>query len=103
MQSKGEWQMSTNKLMLKDRVLTRGGGNQRVVLDYDSGLIYQYQNPENVISAYVAGKGWVTKQAPYYRSGSWGRQGQGDKEGHSTVSNANDLLSAIATWRQVQW
>lgn len=87
--------MSTNKLLLKDGVLTKGGGNRRAVLCYDSGLIYQYDDPSNVLGIYDAGRGWVVRQRPYYSSGGWGSGSSGDGQGHYLIQHARDLVTAI--------
>lgn len=87
--------MSKNKILKKDGVIARGGGAQRAILCYDSGLIYQAADPENILGVYQPGKGWIVRKRPYYHSGGWGRSGSGDKEGHSTISNAMELARAI--------
>jgi hypothetical protein len=86
---------NSNKLMLNKGILTSGNGNRRVVLDFESCLIYQYQDPANVLAYYASGKGWVIRQRPSYHAGGWGRGGSGDAEGHYQISNAQSLLNAI--------
>jgi hypothetical protein len=87
--------MSTNKLLLNHGVLTKGNGSRRVVLCYDSGLIYQYADPSNILGIYSAGQGWVVLQKSYYHQGGWGSGSTGNAEGHYLISNARELVDAI--------
>lgn len=91
--------MSKNKLLVKDGVITKGGSDLRAVLCYDSGLIYQYDNPENILGMYQKGKGWIILEKPYYSSGGWGSGSSGDRKGHYLISNARELVDAISARR----
>lgn len=87
--------MSNNKLLTKHGVITTGGGSRRVVLCYDSGLIYQYQDPSNILGMYSLGQGWVVLESPDYHQGGWGNSSTGDAEGYYLISNAHQLINAI--------
>lgn len=87
--------MSQNKLSLKHEVITMGTGNRKAVLDYESGLVYQDERPENIIAMYQNGKGWIVIQKPYYSSGGWGSGSHGDGEGHYLVNHAQDMIISI--------
>lgn len=87
--------MSAKKILLKDRVLTCGAGSRRAVLDYESSLVYQYDEPSNVLAYYEPSKGWIIRDKPYYSSGGWGNGSSGDAEGHYLISNAYSILEAI--------
>lgn len=87
--------MSAKKILLKDRVLTSGAGSRRAVLDYESNLVYQYDEPSNVLAYFEPGKGWIIRDKPYYSSGGWGSGSSGDAEGHYLISNAYGMLEAI--------
>ena len=94
-QKQREKNMSQNKILLKEGVITSGSGFRRAVLDYDSGLVYQYDKPENVLAYYEGGKGWISKRKPTFYRGGWGNNSSGDSEGYYLQSNAEDLLRAI--------
>lgn len=87
--------MSESKILTKHRVITKGGGTNRVVLDPDAGIIYAYQNPDKVIGVFEKAKGWVLIKQPHYRQGSWGRPSSGDYEGNKRVENARNILQAL--------
>ena len=87
--------MSQNKMLLNHRVITKGGGNRRAVLDYDAGLVYAYAEPDRVLAMFQPGLGWVSVKVPFYTSGGWGRPGRGDADGNALVGNAQDLIRAI--------
>ena len=89
--------MSKNKIMLKDGVVSRGGGCRRVIMDYEAGLIYPYQEPDRIIGIYAAGRGWVFPMKPHYSPGGWGRHSTDDADGYRyhTIQNAEDLVRAI--------
>ena len=85
----------SNKMLLKEKVLTSGNGQERVVLDYDANLVYAYHNPEDVIAYFEPKKGWIIRNRPYYSSGGWGRGSSGNRYGYALVSNARSLLDSI--------
>jgi hypothetical protein len=87
--------MSSNKIMLKDQVLSKGGGARRVILDYTAGLIYSYLNPGHIVGVYESGKGWITLKSPAYHQGGWGNPSTGDADGYHTIENARSLVRAI--------
>jgi hypothetical protein len=87
--------MGTNKVMLKEGVISTGSGARRVILDYDSGLIYSYVQPDHVLGVFQPGKGWIVIEKPHYSSGGWGRPSTGDADGHHAVENAESLVRAI--------
>lgn len=91
--------MSKNKLMLKDGVLSKGGGVRRVILCYDSGLCYQYSNPENVTAIFQPGMGWIVRERPRYYAGGWGNAGTGDADGHYLIINTQELIDSIGAAR----
>ena len=87
--------MSTNKILAKHGVITSGAGQRRIVLDYESNLVYAYHNPEKIIAYFEPRKGWIVPKKPYYSQGGWGNPSSGDSEGYSLNSNARSLLRAI--------
>lgn len=89
--------MSKNKILKKDKVMTRGSGQYRAVLCYDSGLVYSYDTPERILAIYDKNiMGWVKPKTPYYSSGGWGSGSSGDALGHNLLSNTESLLNAIS-------
>ena len=82
------------KVLKKERVLTSGTGSERVVLCFDSGLVYQYDDPSNVLAVYDKGR-WITPDRPYYSRGGWGSGSSGDKHGNYIVSNTREVLRSI--------
>jgi hypothetical protein len=89
----------SNKLLLNHGVITSGAGRERVVLCYDSGLVYQYQDPSNVLAMYQSGLGWIVLDAPSYRSGGWGRPSTGDFSGSKLIENTHSVLRSIGAKR----
>lgn len=87
--------MSKNRIVKKDAVLTAGAGPRRAVLCYESGLVYQYEEPENILAIYQQGKGWIVKEKPYYSSGGWGSGSSGDGQGHYLIEHAESMINAI--------
>lgn len=85
----------TSKILAKHGVLTSGSGNERVVLDYESGLVYGYHNPEKITGIFEPKLGWVITREPYYSTGGWGSGSSGDREGSRYISFTKDLLRAI--------
>ncbi len=87
--------MSNNKLMLKQGVISKGGGSRRAILDFEAGIVYSYESPDRVLALFQQGKGWISVKVPSYSSGGWGRPGRGDADGGHLVENARALISAI--------
>jgi hypothetical protein len=86
--------MAKTKIMQKENVLTCGTGPQRVILDYDANLVYQYDDPSNIVAVYDK-KRWIVKKEPYYSRGGWGSGSSGDWLNSGLVANAHQLLRAI--------
>lgn len=86
--------MLSLKVLSKDSVVTCGSGSRRAVLDFSSGLIYAYAEPEKVLASYENG-GWIMPKRPKYSSGGWGRGASGDPDGGHLWENARELLSSI--------
>ena len=82
------------KMLQKERVLTSGTGSDRVVLDFDSGLIYKYQNPEHITGVFENGR-WIVVQNARYSTGGWGSGASGDRDGHYAHQNTVNLIRAI--------
>jgi hypothetical protein len=87
--------MSKNKILLKERVITSGQGARRAVLDWESNLAYQYDNPANVLAVFERGKGWILKESPSYYRGGWGNSSRGDADGYYLMENVRSMFSAI--------
>ncbi len=85
---------SKNKMLKKDQVMTRGAGYRRAVLCFESGLVYQYDNPENIVAVYDSGR-WIMPKKPSYSTGGWGSGSSGDVDGGILWENASSLLSSI--------
>lgn len=84
------------KLLQREKVLTCGRGYRRAVLCYDSGLVYQYDDPSNITAQYVHElKGWVKLQPIHYNSGGWGRSASGPVDESILLSNTYSLLHSI--------
>lgn len=86
---------SSNKILARHGVVTSGAGQRRVVLDYESNLVYAYHNPEKILAYFEPRKGWIVPKKPYYSQGGWGNSSSGDSEGYGLNSNARALLRAI--------
>lgn len=86
--------MAQVKVLEKHGVLTAGSGDRRAVLDYDSGLVYSYREPDKVVASYERGR-WLMPEAPKYYHGGWGRSSRGDSEGYHLHQNARQLLRGI--------
>jgi hypothetical protein len=86
--------MAKMKFLEKENVLTCGAGQQRIVLDFESGLCYRYQNPEDITAVYERGT-WYTPKRAYYHRGGWGRSSSGDYDLHSAIENTQSLIDTI--------
>ena len=88
--------MAKIHLLRKDRVLSCGGNDYRVILDQDAKIAYQYNNPENVTAVYSENlKAWVTHETPHYSPGGWGSGSSGDSVGYHTMQNTLQILNAL--------
>lgn len=84
------------QILQKDRVFTCGRGERRVVLCYDSGLCYQYDNPAKITGQFVSSlNAWVTLKRPYYSTGGWGNGPSGDDFNYHLQANTVSLIAAI--------
>ena len=88
--------MSEKKVLQKEKVLTCGRGDRRAVLCFDSGLVYQYDDPSNITAQYAPKlNAWVKLKRPYYNAGGWGRSSSGPVDEAYLIYNTESLLSSI--------
>lgn len=86
--------MAKKKILKKERVITAGAGVRRAVLCFDSGLVYQYDAPENVLAVFD-GKSWIMPEGPRYSRPGWGNPSRGDVDGGILHDNASYLIRAV--------
>lgn len=83
--------MQENKILEKHKVITKGNGDRRIVLDRESGLCYSFHNPAKVTAVFDKGR-WLMARCPSYHQGGWGRGSTGDSDGYYMHDNTQNLL-----------
>lgn len=83
----------SSKINEKMQIITNGSST-RVVLDYDSCLVYNYHDASQVLAVFDSGR-WIMNERPYHRTSGWGRPSQGDSYGSGLHYKTKELLQNI--------